>query len=65
MKQLDDGTIVPSRVWYYLLDFNEQDSWRLMHEVSGGNRRLGSLTKDKFWELFNLATQTDIQVNHA
>jgi len=31
MKTLFDGTEVPARIYYYLLDFNERYQWEYMY----------------------------------
>ena len=60
MKVLDDMTEVPSRVWYYLLDWNDIDKHAYLYHKYGKNR-LGSLTKTEFWEFFKYASESDLR----
>ena len=45
MKTLADGTTVAARTWYYLLDWNDRDNFRFMHEMFD-KKRLMDLTID-------------------
>ena len=57
MKTLSSGSRVPSRLYYYLLDFNDENRefmFDLFHVT-----RLYDLTKDQFYELFQYASGTD------
>jgi hypothetical protein len=58
MKQLIDGKLVPAGVYYYLLDWNERDSWhtiqRLFKVIS-----LRQLTCLQFLDLFQYAVKQD------
>jgi hypothetical protein len=58
-KQTIDKIDVPDRCWYYLLDFNDRDNWKLIQEISG-QLKLHGLTHEQFWKLFEAATQKDI-----
>ena len=59
-KQLDDGTEVPDRVYYYLLAWNDSNK---EHMQSLYNKaRLGSLTTKEFWEFWEWATNSDTPV---
>ena len=57
MKTLDDGTTIPSRVWYYILDFNDHDSFKTLK--SFGIMRLSALNKAQFLSLFETAYEYD------
>ena len=59
MKQLIDGQNVTSRSYYYLLDFNDRDSWKLIMSMFN-KHRLDELVKDEYLALFKAATQTEI-----
>jgi len=55
MKTLIDGSEVVSRTYYYLLDWNEQDEWKRIYN-NYGVKKLNSLTKEQYKELFMFAT---------
>ncbi len=56
MKTLDDGTNIPARMYYYLLDnFN--------YRHPGHNIRIIGLTKERFAELFKEASELDLKEN--
>lgn len=55
MKTLIDGSEVVARSYYYLLDWNEQDEWKIIYSNYGVNK-LNSLTKQQYKELFMHAT---------
>lgn len=60
MKELSDGTQVSSRTYYYLLDFNDRDSWKvIMDKFNTG--KLHALNIAQYIELFEIATQKDLQ----
>ena len=62
MKNTLDDKQVPSRCWYYLLDFNDRTSKKFILQVEpDGEGRLSLLTYDKFWELFQIATEFEIK----
>lgn len=63
MKSLLDDTLVPSRVYYYLLDFNERTNKKFILEVAPDNihGRLCLLEKDEFWTLFKIATEFELK----
>lgn len=52
--------LVPSRCWYYMLDWNEKDNWKCMNTLCGKTRSL-DLTLQEFWQMFNWATQQDVK----
>ena len=58
MKTLFDGTEVPARIYYYLLDFNERYQWEYMY-MTFNKKRLCDLTIDEFKQLFIHATEVD------
>ena len=60
MKQLNDGTQVSARSYYYLLDFNDRDGWKtITHEFNTG--KLHELNKTQYIRLFDIATTREIQ----
>lgn len=62
MKNTLDDKQVPSRCWYYLLDFNERTNKKFILEVEPeGEGRLSLLTLDKFWQLFKIATEFELK----
>ena len=58
MKQTIDGVSQLPRIWYYLLDFNDQDNWETIERLSG-QKKLGSLTDKEFKLLFITAVEKD------
>lgn len=62
MKVLDDGTKVPSRIYYYLLDWNDQDNWKYVTTFFD-KTKLHTLTAEQFKELFKHATIIDLNNN--
>lgn len=62
MKSLLDDTLVPSRCYDYLLDFNDRTKRKFILEVAPDNTlgRLCLLEKDEFWKLFKIATEFEI-----
>jgi hypothetical protein len=58
MKPLKDNTEVPSRCYYYMLDWNEENEGREMADRFN-LVRLMDLTWDQFWELFRFAIAED------
>jgi hypothetical protein len=58
MKILADKTEVPARIYYYLLDWNEKNSWEFMTKKIG-KEKLCQLNKKEFKELFREATTCD------
>lgn len=59
MKELSDGTKVPVRTWYYLLDWNEFDDKNFMVSQFG-KQRLADLNRVEFKRLLNKATTSDL-----
>lgn len=54
MKTLKDGTNIPSRMWYYMLDFltyNQEDEFK--------NVKISELNCREFQNIFNAATFKD------
>lgn len=62
MKSLLDDTLVPSRCYYYLLDFNDRTNKKFINEVvPEANGRLCLCEKDEFWKLFKIATEFELK----
>lgn len=60
MKQLSDNTFVPSRMYYYLLDWNEENCKKyITHQFS--KDKLCDLNKKEFYDLFTHAISIDIK----
>lgn len=62
MKQLIDHTSVPSRCYYYLLDWKETHDdmfgvWLTKNEIK--TFKLSELNHEQFWDLFKFATHYD------
>lgn len=51
---------VPSRIWYYLLDWNEQDNWNTLASLYNV-AKLSDLNEKQFYNLFYVASQIDIE----
>jgi len=62
MKTAIDGCEVYSRVYYYLLDFNEYDNWKYISEKFN-KEKLRDLTGEEIRQLFEYATQKDLENN--
>lgn len=60
MKILSCGTEVPSRGYYYLLDWNEVDAHKTITEQFN-KFRLCDLTFDEYKQLFKVATEKEFQ----
>ena len=61
MKETFDNKLVPSRCWYYLLDFNDRTKKQFIYEVNPEcEGRLSYLTYAEFWVLFDMATKFEI-----
>ena len=58
MKTLADGTTVISRTFYYLLDWNDRDSWEFIYK-NFGKKRLLDLTLEEYKILWKYATEHD------
>lgn len=58
MKILNDGTQVPPRTYYYLLDFNEATARDFITQEFG-KRRLCDLNIEEYRKLFEHATTVD------
>jgi len=58
MKELADGNEVPSRVYYYLLDWNEINQWEYIFR-SFKKERLCDLNLNEFKQLFLYASSED------
>lgn len=60
MKVLCDQTKVPSRLYYYLLDWNESNDWTHIRERFG-KTQLSKLNRREFFTLLNTAMSEDLQ----
>lgn len=58
MKKLDDGTEVVDRMYYYLLDWNDGNSFVYINDKFSKNA-LHRLTKREFMDLFDYAISYD------
>jgi len=59
MKVLADGKEVTSRSYYYLLDFNDRDSWKTLTQEFGLNK-LHELNITQYIRLFEIATEKEL-----
>lgn len=58
MKSLGDKTGVYDRMYYYLLDWNDQNEWEYI--ITNFNKtKLNELTQREFIELWEFATTQD------
>lgn len=57
MKKVRNGEVY-DRMFYYLLDWNDQDNWNYM-STHFNKMKLNSLTKMEFIELWEYATKQD------
>ena len=61
MKELRNGEQVPSRIYYYLLDWNDHymkvEMWNQFEKES-----LHELTKSEIYILFKIATERDLSL---
>ena len=60
MKTLIDGTMVPDHIYYYLLAWNEKDSWKFTIRNFGG-RSIRLLNRNEFRQLFDNAIHEDLK----
>jgi len=60
MKELKDGTQVSARSYYYLLDFNDRDSWRTLVDEFGVTK-LHDLNLEQYIRLFEIATEKELK----
>jgi hypothetical protein len=58
MKQLGNKEYILSRIYYYLLDFKDTDTSRLLESISNKDS-LYRLTKKEILEYFDKATSID------
>lgn len=61
MKKLFDGTQVPSRCYYYLLDWRDYNLTRFIKTT--GLDSVNELDSVSFWRLFIIASEEDIKTN--
>lgn len=59
MKDVIDGK-VPSRVYYYLLDWNDADNWMTMRKMFN-SEKLHQLKVEQVYQLFTIAAARDAQ----
>lgn len=62
MKITSDNKEIPSRIWYYLLDWNENDKWNTIQLLYNKNK-LKDLTKSQILNLLYVAAKIDIKDN--
>lgn len=60
MKILADGTQVSSRSYYFLLDFNDRNSWEVISSL-WGVMKLHELTKKQYIYLFEHAIAAELK----
>jgi hypothetical protein len=61
MKELKNGEQVTSRSYYFLLDFNDRDSWKTL--VNGfGVTKLHELNKEQYIKLFEMAVEAELKL---
>jgi hypothetical protein len=66
MKETFDNKLVPSRCYYYLLDFNDVTDKKYILEVNPESEgRLMLLTYDEFWMLFDIATKLEKEMTES
>lgn len=58
MKTLGDKTGVYDRMYYYLLDWNDQNEWEYI-TTNFNKTKLNELTQREFIELWEFATTED------
>lgn len=58
MKELTDGNEVPDRIYYYLLDWNDENQWDYMFKSFNKNI-LYNLNLNEFKQLFLHASSED------
>lgn len=62
-KRLKDGTLIPTRVWYYMLDYiNEHNEW---YSDKYGRTSIRDLTKEQFLNLYERMYQEDLNFIQA
>lgn len=62
MKKLLDDTLVPSGVYYYLLDFNDRTNRKFILDIAPDTQgSLSLIEKDDFWRLFKVATEFELK----
>ena len=59
MKTLFDGFEVPSRTYYYLLDWNEANDWKYIAEHFN-KEKLKDLTRAEYNQLFLFASRSEL-----
>ena len=62
MKKTVDGVAQLPRIWYYLLDYNDQNNWETIEFLYKTNK-LSELTDAQFKNLFYVASQQDTKIS--
>lgn len=60
MKILADGSMVSSRSYYFLLDYNDQDDWKTINEQFG-KKKIKELDRKEYRKLFEFATHIELK----
>jgi hypothetical protein len=62
-KRLKDGTLIPTRVWYYTLDYiQDNNEW---YWTKYGRISIRDLTKEQFLNLYEQMYQEDLNFIQA
>ena len=61
MKELKNGERVTSRSYYFLLDFNDRDSWKTLND-NFGVMKLHDLNKEQYIRLFEMAVEAELKL---
>lgn len=60
MKETFDNKLVPSRCYYYLLDFNDSDDLKtIISMFPESEGKLMLLDESQFWQLWQKATSSE------
>jgi len=59
MKTLSNGFEVPSRTYYYLLDWNEANDWKYIREHFN-KEKLKDLTREEYNQLFLFVSRSEL-----
>jgi len=60
VKQLIDGSQVPARLFYYLLDFKDLDT-DFFFQKTFFKQQLCTANKEEFYQYFEYATKKDLE----
>lgn len=58
MKQSKDEKDINSRIWYYLLSWNDEDNWHTIYKMFE-TMKLSELTEEQIIRLFDIATHSE------